>query len=95
MPGEQLIVGDFRETLPTALARIGSLAALAHCDVGAAEPAIDRSLAAWLGEALPPLLSPGAVVATDQRLVTPALAPLSTPCAIANDRYFLYEYEEM
>ena len=91
-PG-QLVLGDIRATLPAARGRLpgGRLAALAHSDVGTGDAARNAELARWLGAALPPLLAAGAVVACDQELDDPRLAPLPLPDGVAPGRYFLYQ----
>lgn len=88
-PGH-LIVGDLRETLPGALRLLPGPAALVHSDIGTADAERNARLAAWLAGVLPPLLVPGGVVASDQRLDDPALEPLPLPAGLAPGRYFLY-----
>jgi len=85
-----LLLGDFRETFPLALARTGARAALAHCDFGSGDATATRSLADWLGPALAPLLAPGAVVASDQALALDAATTLPLPPGVRPGRYFLY-----
>ncbi|KPK06679.1 MAG: hypothetical protein AMJ64_08485, partial [Betaproteobacteria bacterium SG8_39] len=58
----QLFLGDFRESLPHAFARLGRSAALAHVDLGTDDPARDRELAAAVAPLLDRLMLPGAVV---------------------------------
>lgn len=91
--GAHMVVGDFRETLPPAVVRIGAPAALAHCDIGSGDSAATAALAAWLAPVLMPLLRAGAVVASDQPLAAPGLAPLPLPDGVAPGRYFLYRKE--
>jgi hypothetical protein len=85
-----MILGDLRETIPNALERIGACAVLVHADVGTANAGRNAALAAWLGEALAPLVAPGVVVATDQALTTGEWAALPLPEGVAEGRYFLY-----
>ncbi|HYM32477.1 MAG TPA: class I SAM-dependent methyltransferase [Candidatus Cybelea sp.] len=85
-----LILGEFADTIPGALARIGAPAALAHADFGSGDGPGTAALAAWLGPALAPLLRPGTVVASDQRLDIPGSTPLALPEGVAPARYFLY-----
>lgn len=85
-----LVLGDFRETVPGALTRIGAPAALAHCDFGSGRPERDAALAAWLASVLPAILTSGAVVVSDQALDDPRFAPLPLPANIDPGRYFLY-----
>jgi hypothetical protein len=89
---EHLILGDVRATLPRARARLSGPAALAHLDVGTGHAARNAELAAWLSEALPPLLAAGAWVVSDQALRAPALSVQPPPTGIAPERYFLYHH---
>jgi hypothetical protein len=70
--------------------RIGAPAALVHSDIGTADAARNAALAGWLASVLPPLLTDGGIVASDQRLGSPALHPLPLPGDVAESRYFLY-----
>jgi hypothetical protein len=89
---EHLILGDIRETLPGALARIGAPAALVHSDVGTGDAAQNAELATWLAGVLPGLLAAGAWVISDQPMRSSALTPLPPPDGIAQERYFLYRH---
>jgi hypothetical protein len=87
---DHLILGDFHDTLPVAATRFGATAVLAHCDIGSGRPEADAQLAAFVAGALAGLLAPGAVVAADQALDTPALAALDLPAGVDPGRYFMY-----
>jgi hypothetical protein len=89
-PPPFLILGDLAETLPGALARIGTPAALAHADIGSGRPEIDRETAAMLALHLPGLMTEGGVVASDQPLAAPRLSPLPLPAVVPVGRYYLY-----
>jgi hypothetical protein len=84
-----LILGDVRETLPGALARIGVRAALAHCDVGTGVVDDNRALARFLGPTLAGLMAKGGIVVSDQRLEAPGWSPVDPPAGVAAGRYFL------
>ena len=91
IPGEgRLFLGELAATLPAAAARLAGAAALVHSDIGSGDEAASRALAAWLATALPPLLAPGAVVASDQPLPQPAWQAVPLPEGVAPGRYFLY-----
>ncbi|MGH6915889.1 MAG: class I SAM-dependent methyltransferase [Geminicoccales bacterium] len=90
---EHLLLGEIRDTLPDALARLPGKAALAHSDLGTADAAANGVLAAWLAEALPPLLLDGAWVVSDRPLRDASLRPQPPPPGIAPDRYFVYRHE--
>lgn len=85
-----LILGDFRETLDTAMTRVGRPAVLAHCDIGSGDTGATASLAKAIEEPLVGLLGPGAVVVSDQPLTLAGSSPLSLPNDIQPDRYFMY-----
>lgn len=88
-----VILGDFRETMPTALDRIGEPAAFIHGDFGSANRDKTAALAAWLGPQLLPLAAPGAIIATDQHLEVEGLTRLAPPNGVDEDRYFMYQAE--
>lgn len=90
---ERLIVGDLRETFPTAIELLGAPAALVHSDIGTGDAAADAPVSAWLADALPSLMAPGAIVASDQRLEDGRLSPLPLPDEVPAGRYFLYRYQ--
>jgi hypothetical protein len=90
---DHLVLGSIEETLPSFAERCAGQAILVHSDIGTGDAGRNQALAAWLAEALPPLLRPGAWVAADQALVAPGLAGQPLPAGIAEDRYFLYRYE--
>jgi len=52
MPDDtHLFLGNFRETIPDAMARIGEPVALLHGNIGTGNSAKNDELAAWLGPA--------------------------------------------
>ena len=85
-----LIRGDFKDTLPGAMARIGAPAALIHGDIGSAFPDKDAELAAWLGPALRPLAAPGAVILSDRALGDAVWPEEALPYNVAPGVYFMY-----
>lgn len=85
-----LLLGDIHDSLPAALARIGTPAVMAHCDIGNGDAASTASLAAFVGPALGPLLAPGAVIAADQDLAIPGCRPVPLPEGVAAGRYYLF-----
>lgn len=92
-PTDRLLLGDMRETLATAAARLGGRVALAHLDAGSGDAAANAALAAELTPLLAPLLCAGGIVASDQPLKSLALAALPLPAGIAAGRYHLYRRE--
>ena len=89
-PPERLILGDMRETLPAARARLEGRVALAHLDVGTGDAAANRVLAAELLPLLLPLLCIGGVLVSDPPLAAADLETLPLPDGIAPGRYHLY-----
>jgi len=87
-----LVLGSIEETLPAYTERHPGEAVLVHSDIGTGDAVRNRKLAAWLSEALPSLLRPGAWVAADQALHGNGLLPEPLPDGISADRYFLYRY---
>jgi len=90
---EHLLLGEIRDTLPDVLERMSGKAALAHSDLGTADAVANGVLAAWLAEALPPLLLEGAWVVSDRPLRSASLRTQPLPPRIAPDRYFIYRHE--
>ena len=85
-----LFLGDVHDSMPGALARIGSPAVMAHCDIGTGDAALTAALAVFVGSALGPLLAPGAVIAADQPLAIPGCRPVPLPAGVAEGRYHLF-----
>jgi len=85
-----LILGDFADTLPAALARIGARAALIHADTGTGEAARNARLAAWLAPHLVALAAPGGIILSDQELVALATQAVPLPQGVPAGRYYLY-----
>lgn len=78
-PPERLVIGEIQDTLPALAVRIGTKAALAHCDIGTRKPERDMAFARYLAAALPPLMAPGAIVLGDRPMKSPLLEPLPLP----------------
>ena len=82
--------GDFRDTLPAALARIGTKAAVAHCDIGSHDIEASRRLAAAIAHLLAPLVAHGGVVLGDQPIAHPDFQALPLPDQLEPESYFIY-----
>lgn len=94
-PPGRLIVGDFRETLPAARARIGGPAILAHADIGTEDLARDAALARFIGPHLTGLVGAGGVIVIDRALSAPGIDPVpgpavELPAGLAPWPYFIY-----
>ncbi len=85
-----LLRGEFKDTVPGALARIGAPAVLIHGDIGSADTTRDAELAAWLGPVLRPLAAPGAVILSDRELGATIWPPEPLPEDVAPGVYFMY-----
>lgn len=86
---EDLFLGDFRDTLPGAAKRIGVKAALVHADIGTGEAVSTAAITKFVAEHLAPMLSPGAVVVSDQPIDGDGWETLPLPEGIKLGRYFL------
>ncbi len=89
-PAELLLLGDFRETLAGALARIGAPAPLIHADFGSGNQAKTADLTAWLGPMLRPLLAPGGYILSDQPLRVPDTVVVPLPAGAVADSYYIH-----
>lgn len=85
-----LILGDFEDTLPNALANIGAPAALVHADTGTGEAQRNARLAAWLAPRILAITAKGGVIVSDQELTGIDAAAIALPNGVAPGRYFLY-----
>jgi hypothetical protein len=89
-PSDMLLLGDMRETLPAARARLAGRVALAHLDAGTGDAAANRALAALIAPLIVPLLCEGGILVSDQPIAQNGLAPLPLPSGVASGRYHLY-----
>ena len=89
---DRLIVGTLEETLPAARERFAGKVAFLHSDIGTGDDDRNLCFAAWLGPQLLPLLAPGAIVASDQRLSALEAFRATVPEGVGADRYYLYRY---
>ena len=87
-----MIEGEIHDTLPTAQARVGRPAVLAHCDIGSGDKAAGVALAAWIAPRLARLLAPGAIVVADQELPGEAFETMPTPGDVDPGRYHMYVF---
>jgi hypothetical protein len=92
---DRLIVGNLEATLPASKERFAGKVAFLHSDIGTGDDDRNARFAEWLGPHLLPLLAPGAIVASDQRL--PALEEWRTepPEGVSEDRYYLYRLRRL
>jgi len=86
---DHAILGDFRETLPKAAKRFPGMVALVHGDIGSGNKEATLQLARTIAPMLPPLLAPGAVIASDQKLEVPGTTPVKLPGDLPEGRYYM------
>jgi hypothetical protein len=89
-PDDRLFLGDFRETLPRALATFRARVALLHLDIGTGEAARNADLARALTPYVGSLLAPGGIALSDQELSWPEAEQVALPDGVAPGRSFLY-----
>jgi hypothetical protein len=87
---DRLIIGTLEETLPAAQKRFAGQVAFLHSDIGTGDDDRNSRFAAWLGPELIPLLAPGAIVASDQKLTALEHLALPLPPGVDEGRYYLY-----
>jgi len=88
---DTLFLGDFRETLVKAEARLGRCAALVHADIGSKDREADAILAAEVAPMIGALLVPGGMVITDREMGGEGWTPLEMPEGVSGDwPYFMY-----
>ncbi|MEM7169344.1 MAG: class I SAM-dependent methyltransferase [Pseudomonadota bacterium] len=84
----QLILGDFLETLVGFEAKAGP-AALVHADIGSRDRAADAQLAAKLAPLIDQVVLPGAVILSDRPLESPGWYALEPPLEAGVWPYFM------
>jgi hypothetical protein len=90
-PAELLLLGDMRDTLPGARARLFGRVALAHFDAATGDVKTSRAFAAEVAQLIMPLLSIGGVLVSEPEIVGDRLHSLPLPAGIAVGRYHLYQ----
>jgi hypothetical protein len=89
-PAELLLLGDMRETLPAARARLLGRVVLAHFDAATGDVTTSRAFAAEVGALVTPLLCRGGILVSEPEILGDGLRPLALPAGIAAGRYHLY-----
>ncbi|WP_169543871.1 class I SAM-dependent methyltransferase [Sneathiella aquimaris] len=88
-----MLLGDFTETLPSALSRLPGKAKLAHCDIGSGDKSASVSLAEKLGAVLPDLLAKGALIVSDQPFDVACWSAIDLPDTVSPGRYHIYRQD--
>lgn len=89
-PAGLLLLGDMRETLPAARARLSDRVALAHLDAGNGDIPASKALAEFVAPLIVPLLRLDGVLVSEPPVTADELRPLPLPPGIEPGRYNLY-----
>lgn len=87
---ENLVLGEFRDTLPALARRLGRTVALVHADTGSGDEAASRAQALELPALLDPLLVDGALVVSDQEMQPKNWTTIGLPRGVPGGRYFIW-----
>jgi hypothetical protein len=88
-PKDHMFVGDFADTLPLALQRLGPAAILAHADLGSGDKAASEALAQIVTPRIRALMRPGGVLVSDQAMMGSGFQALDLPAGVKPGRYHL------
>jgi hypothetical protein len=89
-PDDRLFLGDFLESLPRAIAKLGSNTVLANLDIGSGDEEASKRLARTMLPFVLQLLKPGGILISDQPVDSADLQALPLPAGIKPGRYFLH-----
>ncbi|MEM8731111.1 MAG: class I SAM-dependent methyltransferase [Pseudomonadota bacterium] len=88
---EFAILGDVKETLPAARERFGATASLIHADLGGHNLAKNDLFARTVSPLVEPLLAPGGLMVSSDRMYFDTLTELATPAGAVPGRCFIYQ----
>jgi len=89
-PEAMQILGDVTETLPAALRRFGPVASLVHADLGGHNRAKNDDFARLISPLVEPLLAPGGLMVSSDRMYFDSLVELPLPAGAVEGRCFIY-----
>lgn len=89
-PEDRVILGDVRETLPASVARFGASASLIHADLGGHNRAKNDAFARFVSPLIQPLLAPGGLMVSSDRMYFDGLTELPLPEGAVEGRCFIY-----
>ena len=89
-PEDRLILGDVRDTLAEARARFGRTARLIHADLGGHNPEKNDAFARMVSPLIEPLLAPGGLMVSSDRMYFAVLKEQPLPEAAVPGRCFIY-----
>jgi len=87
---EDLFLGDFLETMPGALARMGEAAAFVHADIGTGDKQASTDLARMIAALAVDLLAPGGLLLSDQPFPDKRLMARVLPHGVPAGRLHFY-----
>lgn len=90
-PEELTILGDVTETLPQTLERMGATASLIHADLGGHNRAKNDIFARLISPLVEPLLTPGGLMVSSDRMYFETLTELPLPPDAVEERCFIYQ----
>ncbi|MCP4822313.1 MAG: hypothetical protein GY883_24275 [Shimia sp.] len=90
-PENRVLLGDVRETLPAALERFGPTASVIHADLGGHNLERNDQFARMLSPAIEPLLAPGGMMVSSDRMYFETLTEIEIPTAAVPGRCFIYQ----
>ncbi len=89
-PEDRVILGDVRETLPASVERFGATASLIHADLGGHNRAKNDTFARLVSPLIQPLLAPGGLMVSSDRMYFDGLTELPLPAGAVEGRCFIY-----
>lgn len=90
-PDDLVILGDVMETLPATLERFGPVASLIHADLGGHNREKNDIFARRVSPAIEPLLAPGGMMVSSDRMYFETLTELPLPTGAVEGRCFVYQ----
>lgn len=91
---KHLFLGDFRDTLPDAVRRLGRGAILIHADIGSGDAEASRALGRTIAPLIAALAAPGARIVSDQPLPSQTWHAADLPAGVEAERYHVYQVRE-
>ncbi len=89
-PEDRVILGDVRDTLPASVDRFGATASLIHADLGGHNREKNDAFARFVSPLIEPLLAPGGLMVSSDRMYFNALTELPLPEGAVEGRCFIY-----
>lgn len=89
-PEDRVLLGEVTETLPAALERFGATASVIHADLGGHNAAKNDAFARLVSPLIEPLLAPGGLMVSSDRMYFDHLEELPLPPAAVPGRCFIY-----